>query len=74
MDTRWVQQQVKLQDNPLEHNLGFFDFGKYHKAPNDAKYAFDRAEDLLNIELDSDDEEDNEELTDGQGLAEAAAP
>ena len=24
-DTRWVQQTATLQDNPLEHNLGFFD-------------------------------------------------
>jgi hypothetical protein len=66
-DTRWVQQQSTLQDNPLEHNLGFFDFGKYHKAANDEKYAFDKAEDLLDIEVDweeNDEEEDENENDD----------
>jgi hypothetical protein len=48
-------------DNPLEHNLGFFDFGRYHKAPDTAKYAFDKVGDLLGYDLESDDEEDDEE-------------
>jgi hypothetical protein len=67
-DTRWVQQHANLSDNPLEHNLGFFDFGKYHKAPDTAKYAFDKVGDLLGYDLDSDDKEDNskeEENDDG---------
>jgi hypothetical protein len=59
-DTRWVQQHANLSDNPLEHNLGFFDFGRYHKAPDTAKYAFDKVGDLLGYDLDSDDEEDDD--------------
>ena len=66
MDTKWIQQQVNLHDNPLEHNLGFFDFGKYHKAPETAKYAFDRVQDLLNFEMDSaSDDSDEEDDLDG---------
>jgi hypothetical protein len=61
--TRWVQQNANLSDNPLEHNLGFFDFGRYLKAPDDiAKYAFDKVGDLLGYDLDSDDEEDDNEV------------
>ena len=45
-DTRWVQQTATLQHNPLEHNLGFFDFRKYHKAANDTKYAFEKVGEL----------------------------
>jgi hypothetical protein len=60
-DTRWVQQNANLTDNPLEHNLGFFDFGKYHKAPDTAKYAFDKVGDLLGYDLESDDEDDDDE-------------
>ena len=41
-DYRWVERTKSLQDNPLEHNLGFFDFGKYHKAAEGAKHAFSR--------------------------------
>jgi hypothetical protein len=62
-DTRWVQQNANLvSDNPLEHNLGFFDFGKYHKAPDTAKYAFNKVGNLLGYDLDSDDEEDDDEV------------
>jgi hypothetical protein len=28
-DTRLLQQTMALRDNPLEHNLGFFNLGKY---------------------------------------------
>jgi hypothetical protein len=59
-DTRWVQQNANLMDNPLEHNLGFFDFGRYHKAPDTAKYAFNKVGDLLGYDLESDDEEDDD--------------
>ncbi len=64
MDTRWVQRHANLRNNPLEHNLGFFDFGRYHKAPDDANYAFDRAADLIGYEIDSDDDEDSEDEND----------
>jgi hypothetical protein len=63
-DTRWLAQATNLRNNPLEHNLGFFDFGRYHKAPDDAKYAFDRAEDLLQYDLDSDDGEESDDEND----------
>jgi hypothetical protein len=39
----------------------FFDFGRYHKAPDTAKYAFDKVGDLLGYDLESDDEEDDDE-------------
>jgi hypothetical protein len=64
IDTRWLAQATNLRNNPLEHNLGFFDFGRYHKAPDDAKYAFDRAEDLLQYDLDSDDGEESDDEND----------
>ena len=66
-DTRWVQQTATLQDNPLEHNLGFFDFGKYHKAANDAKYAFEKVGELMGFEIDSDGEDSDDENDDSRG-------
>ena len=62
-DTRWMERITPLRDNPLEQNLGLFDFGKYCKAPNNAPYAFDKMENLLDIQLDSgsEDEDDEEE-------------
>jgi hypothetical protein len=74
-DTRWVQQNANLMDNPLEHNLGFFDFGRYHKASDTAKYAFHKVGDLLGYDLESDDEEDDnegEENDNGQGDGEVS--
>jgi hypothetical protein len=50
-----------LKDNPLEHNLGFFDFGKYHKAADDANFAFEKVGDLLAYDIDSDEESDDDE-------------
>ena len=67
LDMRWVQQTATLQDNPLEHNLGFFDFGKYHKAANDAKYALEKVGELMGYEIDSDEEDSDDENDDGQG-------
>jgi hypothetical protein len=68
-DTWWVHQNANLSDNPLEHNLGFFDFGRYHKAPDTAKYAFDKVGDILGYDLESDDkEDDNEEEENDNGL------
>jgi hypothetical protein len=61
VNTRWVQQHANLSDNPLEHNLEFFNFGRYHKAPDTAKYAFDKVGDLLGYDLESDDKEDDDE-------------
>ena len=66
-DTRWVQQTATPQDNPLEHNLGFFDFRKYHKAANDTKYAFEKVGELMGFEIDSDNKDSDDENDDGQG-------
>jgi hypothetical protein len=64
-DTRLLQQTTELKDNPLEHNLGFFDFGKYHKAAaDDANFAFEKVGDLLAYDIDSDEESDDDESDD----------
>lgn len=67
-DSRWLEQTARFQNNPLEHNLGFFDFGKYHKAANDAKYAFEKVEELMgyDIDFDDDDEDSEDENDDGK--------
>ncbi len=53
-----VAGATSLQDNPLEHHLGLWDFGRYVKAPDDAKYAFEKVEDLWDYEeADSDDDD-----------------
>ena len=67
-DSRWLQQTSRLRDNPLEHNLGFFDFGRYHKANPGSKHAFEKVGELMGFELesgsDSEDEDDSEEHED----------
>ena len=63
-DSRWVERASKLRDNPLEHNLGFFDFGKYHKAAEGDKHAFERVGELMGFELDSGDEDSEDEVGD----------
>jgi hypothetical protein len=40
-DKRWIEWNNKLKPHPLEENLGFYDFGKYVKAPDDAKHAYE---------------------------------
>jgi hypothetical protein len=60
-DTRLLQQTTELKDNPLEHNLGFFNFGKYYKAADDANFAFEKVGDLLAYDIDSDEESDDDE-------------
>jgi hypothetical protein len=69
MDTRLSQIDGQLADNPLEKNLGFFDFGKYSLAPDDAKFAYVKVNEMwnepieaqMNSEEDDDTESDNEE-------------
>ena len=63
-DYRWVERTRSLQDNPLEHNLGFFDFGKYHKAAEGAKHAFEKVNELMGFEIDSDGEDSEDENDD----------
>jgi hypothetical protein len=60
-DTRLLQQTTELKDNPLDHNLGFFDFGKYHKAADDANCAFKKVGGLLAYDIDSNEESDDDE-------------
>ena len=64
-DTRMAALETPLTRNPLEQSLGFHQFGRYVKAPNDADFAFDRIEDLwsIDVESDSDDEPDATEHT-----------
>jgi hypothetical protein len=40
LDSRLTQMDGELTNNPLEKNLGFFDFGKYTLAPEEATFAF----------------------------------
>jgi hypothetical protein len=60
-DTRLSALGQELISNPLEQNLGFFEFGKYVRAPSEADFAFDRVEDLWSVDLepDSDSEDTN---------------
>jgi hypothetical protein len=64
-DTRLLQQMTELKDNLLEHNLGFFDFGKYHKAADDANFPFEKVGDLLAYDIDSNEESDDDEPENG---------
>ena len=60
LDTRLAEIEGALISNPLERNLGSYDFGKYTTAPGDANFALEKIADLWNEEiaadLDSDDE------------------
>ena len=60
-DTRWLQRSAELQNNPLEKNLGFFDFGRYVKAAEGSKHAFEKVNDLLGYEIDFDDSDSEED-------------
>lgn len=66
MDNRLAEMEGALVSNPLEINLGFYNFGSYTKAPGDPDFAFEKVNDLWNEEkpadLNSDDEA--EESTD----------
>ena len=53
-----------MQDNPLEHNLGFFDFGRYHKAADGAKHAFEKVGELMGFKVDLDDKDSEDENDD----------
>ena len=52
-----------LLSNPLERNLGFYDFGRYRKAPGNMDYTFEKLNDLWGKEIHSDesDEESSDE-------------
>jgi hypothetical protein len=59
-DTRLSALGQELVPNPLEQNLGFFEFGKYIRAPSEADFAFDRVEDLWSVDLESDSDTEHE--------------
>jgi hypothetical protein len=70
-DTRLLQQTTELKDNPLlEHNLGFFDFGKYHKASAD-NFAFEKEGSLLAYNIDSNEESDDDKTNEDSGNTDA---
>ena len=60
-DNRLASLESPLVENPLEQNLGFEFFGKYIQAPENSDFAFDRVEDLWNVELEDSDDEEKEE-------------
>ena len=64
VDTRLAALEKPLVHNPLEQSLGFYQYGRYVQAPPEANFAFDRVEDLWDINLasDSDSEPEEEEL------------
>ena len=69
-----MQQSATLKDNPLEHNLGFFDFGRYHKAVDGSKHAFEKIGELMGFEIDSDGEDSKEDDDDGSGNDHGVVP
>ena len=62
-DTRLAALNQNLVSNPLEHNLGFYEYGKYVKAPDGANFAYDKVEDLWSIDISSDNEEDKDDTS-----------
>jgi hypothetical protein len=78
MDTRFAKMKRDLIDNPLEQNLGFFDFGKYHQAAEDADYGFVRVNEMWNepIETDSSsgDETEDDDTDEGDDTTPESDP
>jgi hypothetical protein len=64
LDTRLAEMEGKLVSNPLERNLGFYDFGRYTAVKKQAEHAFEKINDPWNeeisAELDSDDDAKDE--------------
>jgi hypothetical protein len=61
LDTRLAEMEGELASNPLERNLGFYNFGKHTMAPGDASFAFNKIGDLWNKEIQADLNLDNKE-------------
>jgi hypothetical protein len=63
LDSRLAQMEGELANNPLEKNLGLFDFGKYTTAPEDAAFAFVKINEMWNepIQARMDSEEEKSE-------------
>jgi hypothetical protein len=70
LDNRIAEIEGELVSNPLERNLGFYDFGRYTKVVGDADYAFEKMNDLwdeeIRAELNSEDETETEEDDEGR--------
>ena len=69
MDTRMATMKEPLVHNPLEKNLGFFEFGKYAKANPQSEHAFEKIVTMWNEEVEnssSDEEEIDGETPTGQ--------
>ena len=67
VDTRLAALEKPLVHNPLEQSLGFYQYGRYVQAPPDSDFAFDRVEDLWNIDLSIDDSDDEAEIETAEG-------
>jgi hypothetical protein len=76
LDTRFAKMDQDLVNNPLEQNLGFFDFGKYHKAADAADYAFVRVNEMWDEPLapDTSDDEDDDDTEHQPAPAEEDTP
>jgi hypothetical protein len=79
LDTRFAKMEQDLADRPLEHTLGFIDFGKYQKADANSDHAFVKVNDMWDEQVDehesseSEDEPITPEPTE-QVLGDPAAP
>jgi len=61
MDTRLATMKEPLVHNPLEKNLGFFDFGKFTRANPESDHAFDKIAALWNDEVENSDSSDDDD-------------
>ena len=61
LDTKLAEVGGDLVSNPMERKLGFYDFGRYTKAPDDAYYAFEKLNESWDEETQS-DKSDKESL------------
>jgi hypothetical protein len=61
MDTRLATMKEPLVHNPLQKNLGFFDFGKFTRANPESDHAFDKIAALWNDEVENSDSSDDDD-------------
>ena len=64
VDTRLAALEKPLVHNLLEQSLGFYQYGRYVQAPPESEFAFDRVEDLWDIDLASDSDSESEDNDD----------
>ena len=57
IDTRLATYHHAMVDNALESTIGIFEHGEYRPAPANARFAFEKIEDLWQEELDESDDE-----------------